>query len=258
MLKRTLLILLLIIIPTLAQNPSQIRKVPMWEIDEAFKKDIFTFVRIEYSSTGRTWPWDTDYPDSDLNFSFRLQELTSMKVNPIGRSMRLTNPDLFEYPFIYLIEPGDMVLTPQERKALNRYLLNGGFMMVDDFWGDSDWRNFAREMNLVFPNRKIVDLTIDHPIFHAVYDFDEFPQNANHQNEARGLSWEPRSGESARHVHYRAIYDDYGRIMTIICHNTDLGDGWEREGDNIEFFEEVSIKKAYPMGINIVFYAMTH
>ncbi len=94
----------------------------------------------------------TDWPDSDLNFSFRLQQLTSLKVNPDPISLQLTDPKLFDYPFLYMIEPGGSNFSEEEVVALRRYLLNGGFMMVDDFWGDYQWENFYEQIKRVFPN----------------------------------------------------------------------------------------------------------
>ena len=237
------------------------RGVPNWEVDPNFKADVFTFVRIRYSSWGRRWGWATDYPDSDLNFPFRLQQLTSMKVDPVPKVLELTDDELFDYPFIYLIEPGGLEFTDAEVAALRRYLLNGGFLMVDDFWGDDEWDNFHHEIKRVFPDREPIELPIDHPIFHCVYDLKEKPQvpsiNAALRNRGTGITsdrWNP----DAQEPHFRALFDDKGRMMAIICHNTDLGDGWEREGEDEYYFREFSEKKAYPMGINIVFYAMTN
>ncbi|MFC1766839.1 DUF4159 domain-containing protein, partial [Planctomycetota bacterium] len=203
--------------------------------------------------------WATDYPDLDLNFSYRLQQLTALEVNPDGKIIRLTDPELFDYPFIYIIEPGDMVLSDEEVETLRRYLLNGGFLMVDDFWGEREWDNFYYEIKRVFPDREPEELKKSHPIFRAVFDLKEKPQipsiNVALQGRPYGITWER---EDAQEVHYRALFDDEGRMMAIICHNTDLGDGWEREGEDEWYFREFSEKKAYPMGINIVFYAMTH
>ena len=240
---------------------------PEWEIDKEFSNDVFTFVRIEYTSgygRGRGGmsggPWDTDYPDSDFNFSFRLHQLTSMEVNPLPVHIRLTNPVLFNYPFIYIVEPGNLVLSEQERKILRKYLLNGGFLMLDDFWGRAQWYNVYSQMKLVFPERDPVELTLDHPIFHCVFDLKEKPQIP-----AIGVAVDRRTdtltgytSESGDPPRYYAIFDDKGRMMVIICRDTDLGDGWEREGESVTFFREFSEKKAYPLGINIVFYAMTH
>ncbi len=251
--------------------------VPDWETDREFARDVFTFVRIRYSSGygggrgrgrgrggryGRGFSggnWATDYPDSELNFSYRLHQLTSMEVDPDGVILDLTNPELFNYPFIYIVEPGRLVFSEEEVKILRRYLLNGGFLMVDDFWGEAEWYNFYYEIKRVFPDREPVELTLDHPIFHAVFDLKEKPQVPNImaalEGRSQGITWERAD---ARTPHYKAIYDDKGRMMAIICHNTDLGDGWEREGENEWYFREFSEKKAYPLGINIVFYAMTH
>lgn len=249
------------------QLPDDRAGVPNWQVEPRFKYDVFTFVRVQYDSFrggGRRGGggWRTDWPDSDLNFSFRLQQLTALKVNPDPIWLRLTDKRLFDHPFIYMIEPGTMVLADDEVLALRRYLLNGGFLMVDDFWGDYQWSNFHREIKRVFPDKEPEELPIEHEIFHCVYDLKEKPQvpsiNAAWSGRAQGITWEPYHGGDCRTVHYRALFDDKGRMMAIICHNTDLGDGWEREGEDPWYFQEFAEKKAYPMGINIVFYAMTH
>jgi hypothetical protein len=262
--------------PTPGVLPADRAGVPDWKIDERFKNDVFTFVRIEYDSfggggygrRGGGWGgrgggrWATDWPDSDLNFSYRLQQLTALKVNPVPITMRLTDERLFDYPFIYIIEPGRLSFSEEEVVALRRYLFNGGFLMVDDFWGDYELQNFLEQIARVFPDRKPEELDLKHEIFHCVYRLKEKPQvpsiNAAWYGRDQGITWEEGHGGNCRDVHYRAIFDDKGRMMAIICHNTDLGDGWEREGMDPWYFKEFSEKKAYPMGINIVTYAMTH
>jgi hypothetical protein len=234
------------------------RGVPSWEVNPSFKHDVFTFARVRYDSYGRGGGWATDYPDSDLNFSLRLQQLTSMKVNPDPIILDLTDPALFDYPFLYMIEPGGIALSQPEVAALRKYCMNGGFMMVDDFWGDYQWRDFEMAMEQVFPERKWQEVPLEHEIFHIVYDLKEKPQVPSIHAWQRGFTHELGHGGNTETPHYRAIFDDDGRIMVFICHNTDLGDGWEREGENHEYFEEFSVKKSYPLGINIVTYAMTH
>jgi hypothetical protein len=240
--------------------------VPDWHIEPQFKHDTFTFVRIEYDSWGRRgWRrWATDYPDAELNFSFRLQQLTSMKVDPQGKVMRLTDPELPHYPFIYIVEPGDLYFSEPEVEALRRYLQSGGFLMVDDFWGEAEYYNFYREIKRVFPDREVIDLPLDHPIFNGVFHLTEKPQipsvglgirSLTPGDPYYGVTWE--RGD-AREPNYRAILDDRNRIMVMICHNTDLGDGWEREGESELYFREFSEKYAYPLGINIIFYALTN
>lgn len=247
------------------RDPNSRNGVPDWEIDEKFKDDMFTFVRIKYDSWGRGGGgWATDYRDSDLNFSLRLQQLTTLKVNPEPIVLELTDDELFDYPFIYIIEPGGLVFDEEEVKALRKYCLNGGFLMVDDFWGDRQYENMRDELKRVFPDRDPFEVPLSHEIFHCVYDLKEKPQVPAIGQARRGFNgqidtWEySRDGSDTSTPHYRAITDDKNRIMVFICHNTDLGDGWEREGEDQWYFDEFSVKKAYPMGINIVTYAMTH
>jgi len=240
--------------------------VPAWKIDKAFAKDVFTFVRIRYSSNGRGYrgwggsgDWRTDYPDADLNLAYRLQEMTSLKVDPEGKVLELTDKELFDYPFIYIVEPGDLEFTDAEVVVLNRYLLSGGFLMVDDFWGEREWENFHQQIRRVFPDREAQELPLDHPVFQCVFPLKEKPQIPNvrlgTESQYTGITWERYD---AKTPHYKGITDDKGRLMVLICHNTDLGDGWEREGDNEYYFREFSEKKAYPLAINIIFYVMTH
>jgi hypothetical protein len=232
--------------------------VPTWEKDPDFKHDVFTFVRVRYRSWSDHWrfgKWATDFPDSDLNFSFRLQELTSFMVDPNGLILELSDKELFDYPFLYIIEPGEMYLEEAEVQALRRYCLNGGFVMVDDFWGEREWDNFYQQLKRVFPDREPKELPLEHEIFHNVYDLKKKPQIPSIHAFWNGfISERPDATEP----HYKAVFDDKHRIMMIICHNTDLGDGWEREGLDPRYFTEFSEKWSYPLGINIVTYAMTH
>ncbi|MGE3778632.1 MAG: DUF4159 domain-containing protein, partial [Pirellulaceae bacterium] len=226
--------------------------VPEWEVVPEFKNDLFTFVRVEYDEGGmrrRGGGWTTDYPDSDLNFSFRLQQLTALKVDPHPKIVRLTDEELFDYPFVYLIEPGDMYLSDEEVVALRRYLLNGGFMMVDDFWGEYEWMNLYDQVKRVFPDREPQELPLEHEVFHCVYDLPEKPQIPSIHAWASGYATERSDAPEA---YYKGVFDDKGRMMMIICHNTDLGDGWEREGEDPEYFREFSEKRSYPLGINII------
>lgn len=256
-------------IRTARELPSDSTGTPEWTNPVAFEKDVFTFARIHYSrgSSGYGWGgWRTDCPDSDLNLSFRLQQMTSLLVDPDGRIIRLNDTELFDYPWIYIVEAGGLMLEDEEIPILRRYLLNGGFLVVDDFWGDAEWENFYREIRRVFPERELEELPMSHPIFHAVFDL-KLEKNQMQVPNIRdgemsqyngGVTWERNHVGNTRDVHFKAIFDDKRRMMVMICHNTDNGDGWEREGESQYYFREFSEKKAYPLGINIVFYAMTH
>jgi hypothetical protein len=254
---------------TAREIPSHSTVTPNWTNGPGFEKDVFTFARIrreeEHYSSARAGTWWTDFPDSDLNLSFRLQQMTSLKVDPDGRVLNLSDADLFDYPWIYMVEPGSLVLKDEEVPILRKYLLNGGALMADDFWGERQWEVFHREIKRVLPEREFIELPMEHPIFHCVFDL-KVPKNKlqtpnfmlGEESEGTGVTWEYHDGEQCREMHVRAIYDDQGRIMVIATHNTDNGDGWEREGEYEYFFREFSEKRAYPLGINIVFYLMTH
>ena len=252
---------------------------PKWTNPPEFASDVFTFARVRYThraSSRRSsvwWAggyWYSDTPDSDLNLSYRLQQMTSLRVDPNGRVVDITDPDLFNYPWIYMVEPGLLVLEEEEVPILRKYLLNGGFMMADDFWGTPQWDNFEHEMKRVFPDRSWTELDLSHPIFHAVIDLPGPKEKLQIPNVVTGrgagvtgVTWEnkrTRDGEweECKDVHFRALLDDKGRIMVLGCHNTDNGDGWEREGEDEYFFHRFSENIAYPLAINIVFYSMTH
>jgi hypothetical protein len=246
--------------------PQHGNETPNWTNPPGFEQEVFTFVRIKRDSTGYGYgsggPWSTDAPDSDLNLSYRLQQMSALKVNPDGLFLRLTDPELGSHPFIYMVEPGSLYLSDEEVTALRKYLLNGGFLMLDDFWGERQWANMAGVMKRVFPQREFVELPLDHKLYHCVFEITSKGQVPNvelgTESQFTGVTWEYHDGEQCKEVHHRVITDDKGRIMVIATHNTDNGDGWEWEGDNHYFFEHFSEKISYPLAVNIIFYSMTH
>lgn len=247
---------------TARELPSDSTGTPVWTNAPGFQKDVFTFARIRYDRGGSGYGrggWATDVPDSDLNLSWRLQQMTSLKVDPDGRILRLTDPDLVNFPFIYIVEPGGLWLSEEEVVALRKHLLNGGFLWLDDFWGEREWENCEDVMSQVFPDRRFTELDLEHPLYRCVFDI-----KAKHQvpaiNVGVASQWtgDTRERADADTVHHRAIYDDHGRLMVLATHNTDNGDGWEREGENPYYFEHFSEKTAYPLAINVLFYVMTH
>jgi len=217
-----------------------------------------------YMYDSRFWArWETDFPEGDDNFSRRLATLTRINVAPVAASRLLTAPDLGDFPLLFMSDPGYMVLSQEEIAALARYLANGGFLWVDDFWGDAEWQQFANVMRQVLPGREWRVLTPQHPVFHTVFDLDEMPQiPALPFASPGGDTAEPAGAHkypagSLREPQMRAWLDDEGRVMVVATHNTDVGDGWEREAYGEWYFETFSTR-AYMMGVNIVTYAMTH
>jgi len=226
---------------TARESPFHSGPTPDWTNHLGFERDVFSFARVRYTRqtrNARVWwrggYWYSDYPDSDLNLSYRLQQLTSTKVNPNGRVIDITDPELFDYPWIYMVEPGLMILEEEEVPILRRYLLNGGFLMADDFWGTPQWANFEREMKRVFPERQWVELEMDHPIFHTVYDLKGPKQMLQIPNvligrraDVTGITWEYHDGEQCKDLHYRALFDDKNRQSPLggFCHRRGLGNG---------------------------------
>ncbi len=235
-------------------------------LNPAFTNDVFSFVRLKFDADrgprfGGGRLWDDDAPNADLNLIFRLYQVTSLKVRPGVNWIDITVAELPEYPFVYLAAGGRVVLNDDEASALRNYLLNGGFLMVDDFWGDDQWHHFYEQIKKVFPDREPVELTLDHPIFHNVYPFTKEPQIPSAFASANAdFSYDPGwpYEEKSHDPHYYAIYDDKQRMMVLACHNNHFGDGWEHEGDDENYFYTFSMARAYPMFLNIITYAMEH
>ena len=229
----------------------------------------FNFCRGVYrSSRGEAGGqgWSTDYPDAELNFSIRLSELTKVRVarDAAGRpdhvTVRLTDEALFQCPYLHMEDVGTITLNDPERIALRTYLLKGGFIWVDDFWGERAWRQFETEMERVLPGRSFVELAFDEPMLNALYRIREIPQIPSIQQWLRmGAGAEDTSerGADSRTPHMRAVYDGKGRMIVLITHNTDIADGWEREGEDQEYFYLFS-PEAYAIAVNVLVWAMTH
>lgn len=251
--------------PRQAGRGGQFMDFPTWPVSKELPNDVFTFARLRYTSESWGWgrrrggKWTTDYPDADLNFSYRLQQLTSLQVNPKGAVVDIDAEQMRHYPFIYMIEPGHIQITEEEARTMREYMLNGGFIMVDDFWGEEEWDTFYVALKQIFPDREPEELPVEHEIFRMVFPLTVKPQipSVGHAMAGRsqGITAERPDAQTP---HYRAVFDDKKRIVMMICHNTDLGDGWEEEGTDPWYFREFSEKYAYPLGINILFYALTH
>jgi hypothetical protein len=132
--------------------------------------------------------------------------------------------------------------------------------MIDDFWADREWQHIYRQMKRVFPDREPRELPYSHPIFHLVYDLPQLPQVPSIHAWSRGWDFEYWHGDPGGDTgpHFQGYFDDRNRLMALLCHNNDICDGWEREGENAEYFKLYSERWSYPLGINILTYAMTH
>jgi len=225
----------------------------------------FQFCRIMFrqNPNGDGGGWSVDYPRADINLMYRLSELTSTSVSRDAqghynhRLYQLTDPELFSCPFIMMTEVGALSLDDQEAARLREYLLRGGFLWADDFWGEYAWSVWQREIAKALPEYQIVDLPPAHPLFHMLYQVDAVPQipSINFWYGSGGRTSE-RGPDSAT-PHARGIFDERGNLMVLITHNTDFGDAFEREGDSREYFNAFA-GVGYAFGINALLYAMSH
>ncbi len=226
----------------------------------------FTFCRLQYDSI-RSFPrglgWSTDYPGGDHNLTLRLSELTTTWISewahgdPGMAVVRATDPDLFRCPFLFTSDPGTMGLHEAEVEALREYFLKGGLLWVDDFWGNAAWDAFVRQISRVLPEYPVVDVPLDHPLMSIVYQVDEVPQIPAIQFWRSNGGQTSELGAESATPHLRAIFNDAGRLLVLMSHNTDIADGWEREMDDDAFFLLFS-PDAYAVGINVLVWSMTH
>jgi len=229
----------------------------------------FSFCRLMYESV-RSEPagsgWRTDYPYADINFMIRASELTKAHVSinrkgdPNHWVVRLTDDALFDCPFVMTSDVGTIGLAADEVARLREYLLKGGFLWVDDFWGTAAWEQWTQEIAKVLPPSEypIIDAPLDHVLFKTLFNVEKVPQitNIGFWRRTRGRETSER-GDDSREAHFRAIRDSHGRIMVVMTHNTDVADSWEREGEDAAFFYQFS-PNGYALGINVLLYAMTH
>jgi hypothetical protein len=235
----------------------------------AHRDNGFTFCRLMYTSVRREregYGWSTDYPDADSNFMIRLSELTSTKVDfderkrPNHWVVEATDPALFTCPFLMGSDVGTVGFSAIEVQRLREYLLKGGFLWVDDFWGTPAWNQWEAEISRVLPPSEypIIDLPLDHPLFQAHYNIWAVPQitNIRYWRRTRGSSTSER-GIDSDVAHFRVITDDDGRILVAMTHNTDIQDSWEREGEDPRFFDQFA-PEGYSLGVNVLLHAMSH
>ena len=227
----------------------------------------FTFCRIMFRNApyGDGGGWFVDYPRADINLSFRLSELTTTRVSRGAAGefnhvlIRLTDAELYRCPFIMMTEPGGAYFDQDEAARLKDYLLKGGFLWADDFWGEYAWNVWVGEIRKALPASQypIVDIPVDHPIFHTLYEVRRLPQipSINFWFGSGGRTSERGAGSAEPHA--RAIADPQGHMIVLMTHNTDFGDAFEREGDNRDYFDRFAAD-GYAFGINVLLYSMSH
>lgn len=245
---------------------------PKFPTNTTFKGG-FNFCRAMFESDHREKRgWDTDYPGAEINFSVRLAELTKTYVSmdfdgseggeagePDYAVVRLTDPALFRCPFVMMEDAGSARLNPLEGAKLREYLLKGGFLLVADYWGTRARLQWDEEIGRVLSPTEypIVDIPMDHPMWRMLFDVKEVPQMASIQFWRRSGGGISERGADSERVDVRGISDAHGRLMVVMLHNTDIPDGWEREGADHEYFFRFS-PDAYAVGIDVLMYAMTH
>ena len=212
----------------------------------------FYFTRAIYNSGWGYGRWAIDYPKADRQFMTVVNRLIDVNGSPTENAIRLDDPEIRKYPFLYALEVGDIALSPAEIEGLRNYLLAGGFLVIDDFWGSWQWANFEQQIRQVFPEHPIIDVPLDHPLFNTVYRIDEVLQVPAYGNYWGGRTWE-QDGYTA---HVRGIFDEQDRLMVLINWNTDLGDAWEW-AERPEYPLKYSTF-AVQLGINFIVYAMSH
>ncbi|HUP02915.1 MAG TPA: DUF4159 domain-containing protein [Bryobacteraceae bacterium] len=196
--------------------------------------------------------WTMDYPRSDRHLSAALRRLTRISARSVEQPINLDDGDAYDWPWLYGVEVGHWDLTDQQARAMREYLLRGGFFMCDDFHGTDEWDVFVASMQKVFPDRPIVEIPNNDPIFHTVYDLDGRYQVPGAQYMDTGKTYE----KDGRIPHWRAIYDDDGRIMVAICFNMDLGDSWEHADNPLypQRFSALGLR----IGVDYLVYALSH
>lgn len=210
----------------------------------------FRFVRIQYETTSRygmaRWgeTWNHDHPTAELNFYEALLRTTAVHIEGPPLVLTLDDRRIFEYPVLYLCEPGYWTATEEDASNLREYLERGGFILFDDFRGEREWEHFLEQVKRVFPDEEPVEIPETHPVWNIFYDIDpiEAPSNVS---GGRFDKYEDQ---------YLALFDDNHRMIALICYNQDIGDGWEWPNRNLENASTIS----FQMGVNFILYALTH
>jgi hypothetical protein len=196
--------------------------------------------------------WTQDYPRADRHFAEALRRLTRIHGRSVEQPVNLDDGTVYDWPWLYAVQPGHWQLTDCQARTLREYLLRGGFFMADDFWGENEWEIFMASMRKVLPDSTPVELGNDDQIFHVVYDLDDRYQVASEGSAQRGRSWKCENCPD----HWLGFLDDTGRVMVAITFQSDVGDSWEWA--DAPYYPEMYSRLGIRIGVNYVVYAMTH
>ena len=232
----------------------------------------FHFLRVEYTDLpqfhrrfgfasregqGGGW-WIVDWPAAENHFTAGVQRLTRIDSGD-PRHLRLTDDRLFDYPWIYATQTGWWDLDGAETARLREYLLRGGFLVVDDFWGPEQWEVFRQTMERVFPGQPITDIAESDSVMHVLYDIQDkdrtFIPGSRHLRRGPGDTVQVYQPEGTAPA-WRALYDPRHRLVVAVNFNTDVGDAWEFA--DVPYYPAEMTALAYRYGINYLIYAMTH
>ena len=198
--------------------------------------------------------WSMDSPGADCKFMGGVHRLTGLDVYPNPNMIEILDDSLFKFPYAYIVEPGGMDLTKQEAEQLREYLLRGGFIHADDFWGLYEKENFEYQMKKVFPEYSFEILPLSDHVFHTFFDIDEIIQIPGQDAGCYGgPTYERRDDTEAR---IYGLRNDKGRVMIVVTYNSDLGDAWEYM--DLPCYPAKYSGQAYRLGLNFMIYAATH
>jgi hypothetical protein len=200
--------------------------------------------------------WTDDYPRADRALIQMLRRVTRTNVRAVEQPVNLDDGDDVHYwPVLIVGLAQAWRLTDSQAATLREYLLRGGFLFCDSFFGSRNWAGFAESLRRVFPDRPIIDLTDDSPIFHNVFDLPHMTavQIPNMNSLMAGGSGYLSDGQVPR---WRGVVDDNGRLMVLIAFNNDVADAWQWADDPRYPAEKANL--ALRLGVNVVMYAMTH
>ena len=219
----------------------------------------FHLGRLVYASNQgqRAWRpwWAIDYPEAEFHLIRGLSRLTTLDVAGDSRHLRLTDNEIFDYPWLFAQQAGRWFIRAAEISRLREYVLRGGFVVIDDFHGQFDWPVMSNVLRRAFPDWPIERLPGTHPLMGVLYDLDQDTQIPGRRHLYRTESGEVEA-QLRGPAEWHGVHDDDGRLVVAINFNMDMGDAWEHADDPVYPVPMTSLE--YRFAVNYVIYAMTH